>query len=324
MLSRLLVVAVVGSACASSEAVECEDGRFCPAGSRCAAAGVCLVEPGACGDFGANAPCGDEGGTGFCRGETCEAGVAVSGRITSQGSLAGLPGLAVSAVDRPWMAGDTTDSTGAFELLAVREDRALVVSIAGDADHAPLRTRLLDLGGERYEINGATSAALRTFLRTRLVDMSELLGLEHDPDTGTVAVLIGREVGTPVGNATVELTGDAPAPVLYFAGDGTPDPALTTTSLGSGAAMFVEVVPGRYTLTASHPQAIRCVGAGADQPDPIELEVVAGELSNAGWVICEMAAALPPVRGRTRSRSRSRRAAGRSGTPTAPPPPAAR
>lgn len=322
MLVRVffLVLVAASAACSASESEECEDGTFCPAGSHCAAGGVCLVEPESCGEFAEHAPCGLEGDSGFCRDATCEPGIVVSGRLTAQGSGGGLSGLAVTAVDRPWMAGDTTDSTGLFELLAVREDASLEVSIAGNADHAPVRTRLLHLGSERYEINGRATEALRAFRRDRLIEMAALLGEPHDPGTGTVAVQVGREAGTPVGGATVELAGDAPALVLYFAGDGAPDPALIATSLGSGAAVFLEVVPGRYRLTARHPQASRCAGAGADQPDPLELEVVADTVTNVGWVVCEMAAVARPVNGP--GRSRRPRPSGRSGRQTAAPPPA--
>jgi hypothetical protein len=296
----LLVLAAVAAACAESESEKCEDGSFCPAGSRCAAGGVCLVEPEACADFAENAPCDLEGASGFCREETCEPGVVVSGRLTAQGSGGGLPGLAVTGVDRPWMAGDTTDSTGLFELLAVQGDPSLEVSIAGDEQIAPIRTRLLQLGSERYELNGRATEALRAFRRDRLIEMAELVDLSHDPATGTIAIQVGREAGNPIGGATVELAGGPPAPVLYFAGDGAPAPDLTSTSPGAGAAVFLEVIPGRYQLTTSHPLASGCAGAGADQPDPIELEVVAGTVTTVGWVICEMAAR--PVSDPARSR----------------------
>ena len=322
-----IVAAAASTACTASESVECADGTFCPAGSRCAAAGLCLVEAEACGDFGENAPCDLEGEAGFCSGAsaTCEAGVTVSGRLIAQAGAA-LPDMAVTAVDRPWMTGDITDGTGAFELVAVRADPSLVISIAGNDEFAPVRSRIIALGSEPYEINGRAAEALRNFRHDRLLELAELVGLEHDTGTGTVGAQVGRAAGNPIAGATVELDGegDGAGRVLYFASDGSPAPTLTSTSQGAGAALLLEVPPGRYRLSADHPNASRCTGAGADQPDPIELEVVAGEITNVGWFICEMAeAAPPPVSGP--ARSRSRRSSGRSGTrrPAASPPGAA-
>jgi hypothetical protein len=309
----LLSFVAVSAACSTSESVECEDGTFCPSGSRCAAGGLCLVEADACGDFGENAPCDLEGEAGFCAGasSTCEAGVVVSGRAVGQGG-GGLEDRAVAGVDRPWMTGDVSDSTGLFELVAVRGDPSLVISIAGDDELVAVRSRTITLGSEPYEINGRVAEGLHNFPRDRLLEMSELVGLEHDPGTGTVAVQVGRAAGSPIAGATVELDGDGGGRVLYFASDGSPAPAQTSTAQGVGAALILEVAPGRYRLSADRPEAVRCAGAGADQPDPIELEVVAGETTDAGWVVCEMAEAVPSVSGP--ARSRSRRSSGRSGT----------
>ena len=326
--ARLLILLLAAcTACAESDSVQCEDGTFCPAGSRCAAGGLCLVEADSCAGFGDNAPCDLEGEAGFCAGAsaTCEAGVAVSGRLIAQAG-GGLADMAVSAVDRPWMSGDTTDSTGLFEVVAVRDDPDLVIAIAGDEEFAPIRTRFLALGSEPYEINGRAAEALRSFRHDKLLEMTEMVGLEHDAGTGTIAVQVGRAAGNPIGGATIELDGDGGGAgrILYFAGDGSPAPGLSETAPGAGAALLLEVAPGRYRMTADHPLASRCTGAGADQPDPVELEVVAGEISNAGWFICEMAeAAAPPLNGR--ARSRSPRSSGRSGArrPSASPPRAA-
>ena len=322
-----IVAAAASAACSGSESVECADGTFCPAGSRCASGGLCLVEAEACGEFGENAPCDLEGEAGFCSGAsaTCESAVAVSGRLIAQAGGA-LPDMAVTAVDRPWMTGDITDSTGAFELVAVRADPSLVISIAGDDQFAPVRSRIIALGSEPYELNGRAAEALRNFRHDRLLEMTELVGLEHDTATGTVAVQVGRAAGNPIGGATVELAGDGAGDgrVLFFANDGSPAPALTSTAPDVGAALILEVAPGRYRLSADHPNASRCAGAGADQPEPIELEVVSGEITNVGWFVCQMAeAAPPPISGP--ARSRSRRSSGRSGTrrPAASPPGAA-
>jgi hypothetical protein len=311
--ARILILVVAAStACAGSESVQCEDGTFCPAGSRCAADGVCLVEADSCAGFGDNAPCDLEGEAGFCAGAsaTCEAGVAVSGRLIAQAG-GGVPDLAVTGLDRPWMSGDTTDSTGLFEVVAVRADPDLVIAIAGNQEFAPIRTRGITLGSEPYEINGRAAEGLRTFRHDKLLEMTEMVGLEHDAGTGTIAVQVGRAAGNPIGGATVEIEGDGAGAgrVLYFAGDGSPAPGLSETAQGAGAALLLEVAPGSYRLTANHPMASRCAGAGADQPDPVELEVVAGEISNAGWFICEMAEAAP-ISGR--ARSRSPRSSGRS------------
>lgn len=314
MRTGLLILLVAASAgCSASESLECEDGTFCPAGSRCAAGGLCLVESDSCGEFGENAPCDLEGVVGFCAGAsaTCEAGVAVSGRAVGQGG-GGLADRTVAAVDRPWMTGDVSDKTGLFELVAVRDDPSLVISIAGDDELAPVRSRDITLGGEPYEINGRVAEGLHNFRRDSLLEMTELVGLEHDPATGTVAVQIGRAAGSGIAGATVDLDGDGGGRILYFASDGSPSAAQTSTAQGVGAALILEVAPGRYRLSADRPEATRCAAAGADQPDPIELEVVAGETTDVGWIVCEMAEAAPPISGP--ARSRSRRSSVRSGT----------
>jgi hypothetical protein len=312
----LILLVAASSACSASESLECEDGTFCPAGTRCAAGGLCLVESDSCGEFGENAPCDLEGEVAFCASATatCEAGVAVNGRAVGQGG-GGLADRTVAAVDRPWMTGDISDSTGLFELVAVRADASLVISVAGDDELAPVRSRDLTLGSEPYEMNGRVAEGLHSFRRDGLLEMTELVGLEHDPATGTVAVQVGRAAGSAIADATVELEGDdgdGGGRVLYFASDGNPDPAETSTAQGVGAVLILEVAPGRYRLSADRPEAVRCVGAGADHPDPIELEVVAGETTDVGWFICEMAEAAPPISGP--ARSRSRRSSGRSGT----------
>lgn len=307
----LILFVAVSAACSSSESLECEDGTFCPAGSRCAAGGLCLVESDSCGEFGENAPCDLEGEVGFCASASCEAGVVVSGRAVGQGG-GGLADRTVGAVDRPWMTGDTSDSTGLFELVAVRADASLVISVAGDDELAPVRSRTLTLGSEPYELNGRVAEGLHSFRRDGLLEMTELVGLEHDPATGTVAVQVGRAAGNGIAGATVELDGDGGGRVLYFASDGSPSASQTSTAQGVGAALILEVAPGRYRLSTDRPEATRCIGAGADQPDPIELEVVAGETTDVGWVICEMAEAAPPISGP--ARSRSRRSSGRSGS----------
>ena len=307
----LILLVSVSAACSESGSLECEDGTFCPAGSRCAAGDLCLVESDSCGEFGENAPCDLEGETGFCGSASCEAGVVVSGRAVGQGG-GGLADRPVAAVDRPWMTGDTSDKTGLFELVAVRDDSSLVISIAGDDELAPVRSRSLTLGSEPYELNGRVAEGLHNFRRDSLLEMTELVGLEHDPATGTVAVQVGRAAGSGIAGATVELDGDGGGRILYFASDGSPSAAQTSTAQGVGAALILEVAPGRYRLSADRPEAIRCAGAGADQPDPIELEVVAGETTDVGWIVCEMAEAAPPISGP--ARSRSRRSSGRSGS----------
>ena len=58
------------------------------------------------------------------------------------------------------------------------------------------------------------------------------------------------------------------------------------TASGNSTVVFLELEPGTYTLTADRDEAVECVGAGDDRPDPVVVDVRAGELTSAGWILC--------------------------------------
>ncbi len=285
-----MAIGLLAVGCSESTARSCEDGTYCPEGTRCSGGAFCLVEEASCGDFEANAPCVSAGDAGarFCTSGGCQDGVQVSGRLTLAGGGA-IEGATVAAVDRDWMQQVTTDSLGGFTLDAVQNDTELVLRIEGDDVRRPLLTRRLALGTGDYQLNGDATAALRVGTRE---DMKKYvlgkLDREPDPSRGAVVVHIGRVPGNPIGGATATLAGPTVQSPLYFRGgsNGGPDFKATTTSAGESTALFLELEPGVYTLTADRGGETQCVGAGEDRPYPVVVDVRAGEITSAGWILC--------------------------------------
>ncbi len=278
---------LLASGCSQSAAQLCEDGSYCPEGTRCGSGDFCLVEEASCANFGPNAPCFREGGAGFCVADACEAAVIVSGRVANAGGGGAIEGLDVTGVDRVWMELATTDSIGGFAIDAVRNDGDLVLRVEGSAERPPVLTRRLTLGTGPYEINGNATVPLRVAARSRLEDLVRGLGLEPEPASGAVVVEIGRGPGNGVRDAAATLQGPTARRGIYFTGKGEPDFDAESTIVGTEpAVLFVGLEPGSYSVTATHKDASACRGAGDDGPDPILLDVRAGELTNAGWIIC--------------------------------------
>jgi hypothetical protein len=289
-MAMAIAIGLLAVGCSGSTARSCEDGTYCPEGTRCSSGAFCLVEEASCGDFEANAPCVSAGDAGarFCASEGCQDGVRVSGRLTLVGGGT-VEGATVAAVDREWMAPVTTDSLGGFALDAVRNDTELVLRIEGDDVRRPLLTRRLALGTADYQLNGDATAPLRIGTREEL--RGYVLGKlrrEPDPSRGAVVVHIGKAPGNGIGEATATIAGLTEQTPLYFKGgsNGGPDFNATTTSAGESTALFLELEPGVYTLTAERGDEAQCVGAGDDRPYPVVVDVRAGELTSAGWILC--------------------------------------
>jgi hypothetical protein len=281
---RLATALLALGACGDPAAVRCDDDTYCPADTRCGSAGVCLVTEGACPAFGENAPCARGDGEGFCAGAACQPGVSVAGRLVEQGG-GPLGAVTVEAVDSPWMRSAITDETGEFTVSAVAGDR-LVLRLEAQGGFPPLRTRDLALGAQPYALNGDRDLALRVVRAQKLMALVTSLGREPDPSRGFVMLGIVRPGGVGLGGATASLVGPGETRAIYFDPAGGADLTRIATSAETPIVVFVDVEPGRYTLPVDHPQAVRCVGSGADAPAPIELEVVAGELTSAGWATC--------------------------------------
>ena len=276
------------AACSDSSSQRCEDGKYCPEGTRCGSGAFCLVEEAACADFGANAPCvgGGDGGARFCTPGGCRDGVTISGRLTSAGGGGPVGGARVSALDREWMAQVDTDEIGGFAIDAVQNDTELVLRLEGDDALPPVLTRRLALGAGDYQINGEATAALRVVTRASLLQFAKDKGLQPDPSRGAVAVQIGSQPGNGIGRATATLVGPTDQTALYFDQNGEAAPGASSTTATEPTAVFLELEPGVYTLTAAREGAIECLAAGDDRPDPIVVDVRAGELTAAGWIVC--------------------------------------
>jgi hypothetical protein len=162
-----------------------------------------------------------------------------------------------------------TDSHGLFAVEAAANDRDLTLRFDGDDRYPPLRTRPLGLGEAPYTVDGDVKLALRTARRQSLQSLEDI---EFDPERGLVSVTVGR-VGRLgfLADASAVLIGLRQPTAFYFNG-GAPDADRTTTSEAESIVLFVNVEPGSYMLSVSHPQAASCPGAGADAPDPIELD----------------------------------------------------
>ncbi len=281
-----MAIGLLALGCSESTARSCEDGTYCPEGTRCSSGAFCLVEEASCGDFEANAPCVSAGDAGarFCTSGGCQDGVQVSGRLTIAGGGA-IEGAIVAAVDREWMAQVTTDSLGGFTLDAVPNDTDLVLRMEGNDARPSLLTRRLALGSANYAMNGDATVPLRVPTRADLEKWARLRQLEPDPSRGAVGVQIGSQPGNGIDDATATIAGPTVRPPLYFRGNDAVAGAEDTAS-GNSTVVFLELEPGVYTLTADRKNAAECAGAGADRPDPIVVDVRAGELTAAGWILC--------------------------------------
>jgi hypothetical protein len=119
-----------------------------------------------------------------------------------------------------------------------------------------------------------------------LRDLAMQIGLELDPAHGVVSVHIGTAPGNGLKDATATLDGPTQRDGLYFDQDGSPAPQQTATSGSEPTALFIGLEPGTYTLTADRELASECIGAGDDRPATIVLDVRAGEMTSAGWILC--------------------------------------
>jgi hypothetical protein len=285
-LAMAMAIGLLAAGCSESAAQRCENGSYCPEGTRCSSGAFCLVEEASCGDFEPNAPCVGAGDAGarFCASGGCQDGVQVSGRLTVSGGGA-IEGATVAAVDREWMQPVATDSLGGFALDAVPNDTDLVLRLEGNDARPSLLTRRLALGSANYAMNGDATVPLRLPTRAELEKWAVLRTPGPDPSRGAVGVQIGRQPGNQIEGATATLAGPTDRDPLYFRGNDAAASAVDTGS-GNSTVVFVELEPGTYTLTADHENAVECVGAGDDRPDPVVVDVRAGELTAAGWIIC--------------------------------------
>jgi hypothetical protein len=138
-------------------------------------------------------------------------------------------------------------------------------------------------------MNGDVATPLRVPTRAELRDWAETVDIQPEPSHGAVVVQIGRAPGNGIDGATAAVEGPTPdARPLYFrAGQKAgPNPGATSTLSNAPIALFLGLDPGVYTLTGGRMDASQCVTAGDDRPDPIVLDVRAGELTDAGWIIC--------------------------------------
>jgi hypothetical protein len=295
-LCGAVLLALAAAGCSESATARCENTEtvegfepYCPARTSCGAGGFCLVDEGACAEFSPNAPCvlGDEAA--FCAADGCQEAVTITGRLQSFRSPdpAGIPERPVEAVDRPWMRESETDALGTFRLDAVRNDE-LVLRVAGDTQHPPMLSRRLKLSSDDYELNG-NEAPLNWPRQLQLNMLAQVLGMTRSPDLGTVILFVGSQPGKHVAGATAAIDGPTERNAVYFDPDAPEAEQVNEneTSAKDATVVFVELEPGSYTIQVTGPQGARaCRGAGADAPDPVEVEVEAGTVTNASWVVC--------------------------------------
>lgn len=288
---RVIAIAIgvlLAGGCSRSAAQLCEDGTYCPEGTRCGSGDFCLVEEAACAEFSPNAPCSGsvaDGGAGFCVADACQAAVTISGRVASAGGGA-VPGLELTALDRVWMDSATTDALGGFEIAAVQNDTDLVLRVEERGNGPPVLTRRLAPGTGRYQLNGDATVPLRVPTRVQLQAALDARKIKSNSGHGAVVAQIGTRPGNGANGATAALDGPSPSVPLYFKGNGDPDPLRSSTLSSQSTVMFLGLEPGIYTLTASPPGPGVCRGAGDDGPDPVLLDVRAGEVTSAGWIVC--------------------------------------
>jgi len=281
-LRLLALTALLAAGCGSSAAVECDDGRFCPAGTSCGVGGVCLVEPGSCAEFDENAACLLDGEIGYCVAGSCAPSVGVTGTIGQ--ALEGGPrdvGLAnalVTAVDREFVSGVTTNETGVFVLPVVANDSDLVIE-ARAAGFVRVRSRSLAIGDEAFAVNGNPEDPLSTLSVADLVDFIRAIGEEPSPSSSGAVVV---RIRPPNADISAVLDDENGPRALYFAGR-IPD-ADKTSTMGSPVVSFPVVAPGSYTLVFTKGV---CRATGADMPTPVTATVVAGVLTNLGTFQCQ-------------------------------------
>ncbi len=293
------VLVALAAGCSESAAVRCENTEsaeglepYCPARTSCGAEGFCLVDEGACAEFPANAPCvlGDEAA--FCAADGCQEAVTITGRLQTFRiqEVAGIPGRPVEAVARPWRRVGESDALGTFRLDAVRNDE-LVLRFAGDTQRPPMLSRRLKLSSDDYQLNG-NEAPLNWPLQNQLNMLVQRLGMQRSPDLGIVILFVGSQPGRHVGLATAAIDGPTDRNAVYFDPEAMDEDDRVNerhTSEEDATVVFVELEPGSYTIGVNGPEGAACRGAGADAPDPLEVEVEASTVTNAGWVVCRPA-----------------------------------